>query len=105
MIDARRVRIGAGVLLLFAIVCYAHGFSTAAWFIACAVTGYLNAFHVIRPLVRLGIGKHIERRGNVLPSVLALAASIVIVVAGFWAVLVLATVLFVVIDAVVLRFR
>lgn len=98
------VRIGFGVLLLFAVVAYTVNIRTAAWFIACSVVGYFNAFYVFRSVLALARMKSGDVRSWFL-SALALCASGVIVFAGYGMVLVLATSAFILIDALVLKFK
>lgn len=101
---AQAVRIGLGVVLLFAIVAYTVDIRTAAWFIACSVVGYFNAFCVFRSVLALVRRKSISTRNGIC-SALALCASCAIVFAGYGMVLVLATSAFILIDALVLKFK
>jgi hypothetical protein len=97
-----RSLIAIAVLLLVASM--EAGLEKAAWFVACGVVGYLNAFYAVRCLTLL-VSRGKARRGRVLVAAMAVTASAPIVYCGYGIILALTTTVFVLIDALVLQFR
>ncbi len=95
---------------VFAIACL---FAAATWMadvrIAAVVTasfiaGYLNEFYVVRSLISLAKGTRLSLLEKGLASC-AIILSIAIIVQGYWLVLVMATGAYLIVDALILRFR
>ena len=98
-----RMRIAAGVALLYLLVSIKADYKIAAWFIACGVIGYLNGF-VIGPSLISFVRKRKVRRGEVVLSVLAVVCSALLVFAGYGAPLLICTLSFLLIYWMVALF-
>lgn len=101
------IRVGLWLLSLFIVLAVTSGVRAATWFVACGVVGYFNASYVFRSLFRLIRRQRTSIRAWLL-AVTAFAASSVIIVlgsAGDSAVLIVATLGFIWIDAFGQRFR
>lgn len=98
---------GVWLLALFAAVAYKSGPAAATWFVACCVVGYLNAFYVFRSLLIVVRGQRVGIRSWVVAAASSIASGAIICFgsSGDTAVLILATLGFIWIDALVLRFR
>lgn len=88
-----RMRMAAGVVLLYLLVSLKADYKIAAWFIACGVIGYLNGFVVGPSLVSFARKRKI-RRGEVVLSVLAVVCSALLVFMGYGAPLLICTLSF-----------
>jgi hypothetical protein len=76
----------------------------AAAVVASFIAGYINEFHLVRSAIALLRGHGIESVSVVI-SLCGIVLSAAIVAFGFWLVLLLATGVYFVVDALVLRFR
>jgi len=76
----------------------------AAAVVAGFVAGYLNEFYVIRSIIALVRGDRLEKAGAVLAAG-GIVLSLAIIAFGFGSVLLLATGVYFIVDALILRFR
>jgi hypothetical protein len=104
MLRTKLVRILGLCLLLFALVYWRYGIRIAAVVFACFVCGYVNEFYVIRSAVSL-LRRTAVGSKAALAAACAVVADLCIIYYGVSVPLAMATAMFFVIDAAVLRFR
>lgn len=93
-----------GLACLFGAATWMADVRIAAAVVASFIAGYMNEFHVVRSTIALLRGHEI-RRVNAILAICGIVLSAVIVGWGFGLVLLLATGVYFVVDALVLRFR
>ena len=98
-----RMRMAAGLTLLYLLVSARAGYEIAAWFIACCMIGYLNGFVVGPSLISLVRKMEVRVRAIVL-SVFALACSALLFSLGYGAPLLICTLSFLFIYWMVVLF-
>lgn len=97
-------RYAFGVACLFAAATWIADTRIAAAVTVSFVAGYLNQFYVVRSLITLSKGLRPSSL-EMLLAVCAIVLSVAIISYGFWLVLALATGLYLIVDALILRFR
>ena len=98
-----RIRMAAGVLLLYLLVSLKADYKIAAWFIACGVIGYLNGFVVGPSLISFARKREVRRKEVVL-FVLTVLCSALLVFMGYGAPLLICTLSFLLIFWMVMLF-
>lgn len=93
-----------GLVCLFGAATWMADTRIAAAVVASFVAGYMNEFYVVRSAIALLRGHRLEK-WTVIVALCGIVLSIVIVGLGFWLVLLLATGVYFVVDALALRFR
>ena len=93
-----------GLVCLFAAATWMANARIAAAVVASFVAGYLNEFYIVRSVISLARGARVEKTAAVL-AMCGVAMSLAIVGVGFGMVLLLATGVYFVVDALILRFR
>lgn len=101
---ADRHAVWVGLLALVAIIGLNRGVYVAAIFAVAAVVGYLNGFVLFRSVVA-ALFMRAPFRPKALLATFCIFGSAGLVWLGHWQPLVIITMAFIVIDAVVLRFR
>lgn len=99
-----RHAVWAGLAGLIVIIGFSRGAYVAAIFALAAVVGYLNAFVLFRSVVA-ALFMRASFRPRALIAAFCLVGSAGLVWLGHWQPLVIITMSFIVIDAIVLRFR
>lgn len=98
-----RLQIGAWVALLYGLIAFKAGFEVATWLTFSGIAGYLNSFVMLPLLISAAKGQR-PRRLHVALSVLALIASCLIIYFGYWILLALCTLSFLLIYWIVVVF-
>lgn len=93
-----------GLVCLFAAATWMANARIAAAVVVSFVAGYLNEFYIVRSVISLARGVSVEKTAAVL-AMCGVAMSLAIVGVGFGMVLLLATSVYFVVDALILRFR
>lgn len=93
-----------GLVWLFAAATWVANARIAAAVVASFVAGYLNEFYIVRSVISLAHGAGVEKTAAVL-AMCGVVISLSIVGLGFGMVLLLATGVYLVVDALILRFR
>lgn len=95
-----RLQITAWVALLYGLIAFKAGFEVATWLISSGIAGYLNSFIMLPSLISAAKGKR-SRRLHIVFSVIALLASCFIIYFGYWILLALCTLSFLLMYCVI----